>query len=109
MSLEIEHACSIFLDAYIRSLEIEHACSNFLGTYIGSLEIKNASVKFYVRVFVRFSERNGIYFLAIVYNRVPLSSVVISSNSGSIAFTKASNHVWYASIMNLGSTPAVRQ
>ena len=25
------------------------------GTYIGSLEIKNASVKFYVRVFVRFS------------------------------------------------------
>ena len=59
--------------------------------------------------FVRFSERNGIYFLAIVYNRVPLSSVVISSNSGSIAFTKASNHVWYASIMNLGSTPAVRQ
>ena len=54
-SPEIEHACSIFLDAYIRCLEIEHACSNFLGTYIGSLEIKNASVKFYVRVFVRFS------------------------------------------------------
>lgn len=45
----------MFLDAYIRSLEIEQACSNFLGTYIGSLEIKNASVKFYVRVFVRFS------------------------------------------------------
>ena len=122
-SPEIEHACFNFLDAYIRCLEIEHACSNFLGTYIGSLEIKNASVKFYTRVFVRFlhvfvhfqsffvrfSERNGIYFLAIVYNRVPLSSVVISSNSGSIAFTKASNHVWYASIMNLGSTPAVRQ
>ena len=59
--------------------------------------------------FVRFSERNGIYFLAIVYNRVPFSSVVISSNSGSIAFTKASNHVWYASAINLGSTPAVRQ
>ena len=54
-SPEIEHACFIFLDIYTRFPELEHACSNFLGTYIGSLEIKNASVKFYVRVFVRFS------------------------------------------------------
>ena len=129
-SPEIEHACSIFWDTYTRSLEIEHACSIFLDAYIRSLEIEHACSNFFRHIywiirnkkrerkilrsrfrsfFVRFSERNGIYFLAIVYNRVPLSSVVISSNSGSIAFTKASNHVWYASIMNLGSTPAVRQ
>ena len=34
------------------------------------------------------------YFLRMVYKRVPFSSVVTSSNAGSIAFTKASNHVW---------------
>ena len=50
-----------------------------------------------------------IYFFLIVYKRVPFSSVVTSSKLGSTAFTKASNHVWYASAMNLGSTPAVRQ
>ena len=49
------------------------------------------------------------YFFLIVYKRVPFSSVVTSSKLGSTAFTKASNHVWYASAMNLGSTPAVRQ
>ena len=49
------------------------------------------------------------YFFLIVYKRVPFSSVVTSSKAGSIAFTKASNHVWYANAMNLGSTPAVRQ
>ena len=49
------------------------------------------------------------YFFLIVYKRVPFSSVVTSSKLGSTALTKASNHVWYASAMNLGSTPAVRQ
>ena len=49
------------------------------------------------------------YFLRMEYKRVPFSSVVTSSKAGSIAFTKASNHVWYADAMNLGSTPAVRQ
>lgn len=111
--LEIEHACSIFLDTYTRSPEIEHACSNFFRHIYWIIRNKKRERKIlrsrFRSFFVRFSERNGIYFLAIVYNRVPLSSVVISSNSGSIAFTKASNHVWYASIMNLGSTPAVRQ
>lgn len=106
---DISYQCCAYSYTFERIFDYYRPVLIFLGTYIGSLEIKNASVKFYVRVFVRFSERNGIYFLAIVYNRVPLSSVVISSNSGSIAFTKASNHVWYASIMNLGSTPAVRQ
>ena len=78
-----------------------------------------ANVKFYVRFFARF--RSFIvpkqtecyvfinYFFLIVYKRVPFSSVVTSSKLGSTAFTKASNHVWYASAMNLGSTPAVRQ
>ena len=73
----------------------------------------------YVRFFARF--RSFIvpkqtecyvfinYFFLIVYKRVPFSSVVTSSKLGSTAFTKASNHVWYASAINLGSTPAVRQ
>ena len=77
------------------------------------------NVKFYVRFCARF--RSFIvpkqtecyvfinYFFLIVYKRVPFSSVVTSSKLGSTAFTKASNHVWYASAMNLGSTPAVRQ
>lgn len=112
-SPEIEHACFIFLDTYTRFPEIEHACSNFFRHIYWIIRNKKRERKIlrsrFRSFFVRFSERNGIYFLAIVYNRVPLSSVVISSNSGSIAFTKASNHVWYASIMNLGSTPAVRQ
>lgn len=112
-NFKIEHACSIFLDTYTRSPEIEHACSNFFRYIYWIIRNKKRERKIlrsrFRSFFVRFSERNGIYFLAIVYNRVPLSSVVISSNSGSIAFTKASNHVWYASIMNLGSTPAVRQ
>ena len=78
-----------------------------------------ANVKFYVRFCARF--RSFIvpkqtecyvfinYFFLIVYKRVAFSSVVTSSKLGSTAFTKASNHVWYASAMNLGSTPAVRQ
>ena len=78
-----------------------------------------ANVKFYVRFFARFRSFIVpkqtecyvfiIYFFLIVYKRVPFSSVVTSSKLGSTAFTKASNHVWYASAMNLGSTPAVRQ
>ena len=112
-NFKIEQACSIFLDTYTRSPEIEHACSNFFRYIYWIIRNKKRERKIlrsrFRSFFVRFSERNGIYFLAIVYNRVPLSSVVISSNSGSIAFTKASNHVWYASIINLGSTPAVRQ
>ena len=77
------------------------------------------NVNIYVRFFARF--RSFIvpkqtecyvfinYFFLIVYKRVPFSSVVTSSKLGSTAFTKASNHVWYARAMNLGSTPAVRQ
>ena len=112
-NFKLEHACFIFLDIYTRFPELEHACSNFFRHIYWIIRNKKRERKIFRSrfrsFFVRFSERNGIYFLAIVYNRVPFSSVVMSSNSGSIAFTKASNHVWYASIMNLGSTPAVRQ
>ena len=110
---DISYQFCVYSYTFIRNFKIEQACSNFFRYIYWIIRNKKRERKIlrsrFRSFFVRFSERNGIYFLAIVYNRVPLSSVVISSNSGSIAFTKASNHVWYASIMNLGSTPAVRQ
>ena len=110
MLLQIEHACSIFFRHIYWIIRNKKRECKILHPRFRSFFARFRPFSVVFRpVFVRFSERKGIYFLAIVYNRVPLSSVVISSNSGSIAFTKASNHVWYASIMNLGSTPAVRQ
>ena len=110
---DISYQFCVYSYTFIRNFKIEQACSIFFRHIYWIIRNKKRERKIlrprFRSFFVRFSERNGIYFLAIVYNRVPLSSVVISSNSGSIAFTKASNHVWYASIMNLGSTPAVRQ
>ena len=65
---------------------------------------EKTNVKFYVRFYARFrsfivlKQTKGYvfitYFFLIVYKRVPFSSVVTSSKAGSIAFTKASNHVW---------------
>ena len=82
---------------------------------IGAKTNENIYVRFYARFrsFIVSKQTKCyvfiIYFFLIVYKRVPFSSVVTSSKFGSTAFTKASNHVWYAKAMNLGSTPAVRQ